>query len=345
LLRRWRGSTIRPLELATRILRLFVYSTGFGLNPPRGTEDCELRLIGSYTALATPFDDGSDLDVDAWVRMVEAQRIGGSAGIVVAGSTGEGQALEESEFTKLLTLALRHAGEMHVIAGTGTYSTAKTLRQTQLARRLGAHAALVVTPPYVRPTQEGLFGHYAQLADQAGLPIILYNVPTRTGCDLTPATVARLAPFETIIGIKEACPEADRMAALLEFASDGFSVLSGDDGSAARAMLSGAQGVISVASNIVPASFRRLCDHALAGRADLVASRMAGLMPLVAFLSVESNPIPLKALLATKGLGSAAPRLPLTRMSEEYRSSLEALLPALVALEFSAAAELAALSV
>ncbi|MBN8427165.1 MAG: 4-hydroxy-tetrahydrodipicolinate synthase [Xanthomonadales bacterium] len=308
-------------------------------------EDCPLRLIGSYTALATPFDEQSQLDIDAWVRMVEAQRSGGSAGIVVGGSTGEGQALEEAELAQLLSVALRYSGNMTVIAGTGHSSTRKTILQTQFARQHGAQAALVVTPPYVRPTQEGLYRHYIEVAERGGLPVILYNVPARTGCDLQPSTVARLAEVESIVGIKEANVAEERLSALLPMVSSRFSLLSGDDATAAQSILAGAQGVVSVASNILPATFRRLCDHALAGNADLVAARMNALMPLLSFLGVESNPIPLKALLASKGLGSDVPRLPLTKLSAEHRLTMEAMLPTLVALEFSAAAELAALSV
>lgn len=307
-------------------------------------EEPTLRLSGSYTALATPFDDHARLDMDAWIRMVEAQRSGGSAGIVVAGSTGEGQALDEAEFAQLLDTALRFAGSMQVIAGTGTSSTAKTIRMTRFAHERGAHAALVVTPPYVRPTQDGLYRHYVEVATHGNLPVILYNVPTRTGCDLSPVTVARLAGLESIIGIKEAFLGGDRLAALLPLVSASFSILSGDDATAGQWMLAGAQGVISVASNVVPATFRKLCDHALSGHPELVALRMNALMPLLSFLAVESNPIPLKALLASKGLGSASPRLPLTALSGEHRPALDALLPALVALEFSAAAELADLS-
>jgi 4-hydroxy-tetrahydrodipicolinate synthase len=303
-----------------------------------------LRITGSLTALATPFaapqpGHEASLDFDAWQRLVEAQRVGGTQGVVVAGSTGEGSALDDAEFAQLIERARPLLGGMQLIAGTGLSNTRKTIAQTRLAARAGAEAALVVTPPYVRPTQEGLYAHFSAVADQGELPVLLYNVPGRTGCDLLPATVARLAAHPRIIGIKEARAEAERMEALLPLRSEGFSVLSGDDPTCGRAMLAGADGVISVASNVVPAAMRRLCDLARAGRADAVAALEARLAPLFAFLAIESNPIPLKALLARKGLGSEFPRLPLTPLLADHRPALDALLPDLAPIEFSASAE------
>lgn len=303
-----------------------------------------MRITGSLTALATPFaapqpGHEATLDFDAWQRLVEAQRVGGTQGVVVAGSTGEGSALDDAEFAQLIERARPLLGGMQLIAGTGLSNTRKTIAQTRLAARAGAEAALVVTPPYVRPTQEGLYAHFSAVADQGELPVLLYNVPGRTGCDLLPPTVARLAAHPRIIGIKEARAEAERMEALLALRSDGFSVLSGDDPTCGRAMLAGADGVISVASNVVPAAMRRLCDLARAGRADAVAALEARLAPLFAFLAIESNPIPLKALLARKGLGSEFPRLPLTPLLADHKPALDALLPDLAPIEFSASAE------
>ncbi len=304
-----------------------------------------MRITGCLTALATPFcapsaaGEGA-IDFDAWSRLVEAQRVGGTQGIVVAGSTGEGSALDDGELHQLIERALKLAGGMRVIAGTGLSNTRKTVALTRSAARAGAEAALVVAPPYVRPTQEGLYAHYMAVAEGGDLPVVLYNVPARTACDLLPATVARLARHPRIVGIKEARPEAERMEALLPLRGEGFAVLSGDDPTCGRAMLSGADGVISVASNVAPAAMRRLCDLARAGRADAAAAIEAKLAPLFAFLGVEPNPIPLKALLAGKGLGSEHPRLPLTALSGENRPAMEALLPDLATTEFAASAEL-----
>ena len=214
-----------------------------------------MRLSGSITALASPFDAAGEIDLDAWQRLLSLQLAGGTQAIVVAGSTGEAAALYDAEYDTLLRSAVEFvAGRIPVLAGTGLSNTAKTIEQTRRAGALGADAALVVTPPYVRPTQPGLIAHYRAVADDGALPIVLYNVPGRTGCDLLPETVAELAPHPRILGIKEARTEVERMVALMAFKGENFSVLTGDDPTACRAMLAGCDGVVSVASNVLPAS-------------------------------------------------------------------------------------------
>ncbi len=277
-----------------------------------------LRIQGSITALATPFTAAGELDLDAWHRLLQMQVDGGTEGVVVAGSTGEAAALYDIEYDTLLRTAVEFvAGRIPVLAGTGLSNTAKTIEQTRRVAALGADAALVVTPPYVRPTQLGLLAHYGAVADDGALPIVLYNVPGRTGCDLVPETVSELATHERIIGIKEARNDPERMAALLPSRDDGFVVLSGDDPTAARAMLAGADGVISVASNVLPGMFRKLCDLARAGRVEAAEGQDARMHDLYDFLAVESNPIPLKALLSRVGIGRGL-RLPLTSLSPEH---------------------------
>ncbi|WP_133479072.1 4-hydroxy-tetrahydrodipicolinate synthase [Cognatilysobacter segetis] len=279
-----------------------------------------MRLSGSITALATPFDVSGELDLDAWQRLLRQQLDAGTQGVVVAGSTGEAAALLDPEYDLLLRMAVETVGgRIPVLAGTGLSNTLKTIELTRRVAALGADAALVVTPPYVRPTQAGLVAHYRALASDAALPIVLYNVPGRTGCDLLPETVAELAGHPRIVGIKEARSEPERMAALLAFRDAGFAVLSGDDATACRAMLQGADGVISVASNVVPGMFRRLCDLARArdpGAADVDAQ----LHELYDFLGVEPNPIPVKALLARLGIGHGL-RLPLIELSPAHAES------------------------
>lgn len=276
-----------------------------------------MRLSGSITALATPFDASGELDLDAWRRLLHGQIESGTQGIVVAGSTGEAASLLDAEYDLLLRTAVETVGgRIPVVAGTGLSNTLKTIEQTRRAALLGADAALVVTPPYVRPTQAGLVAHYRAVANDASLPVVLYNVPGRTGCDLLPETVAELAGHPRIVGIKEAKSEPERMTALLALRGDGFAVLSGDDATACRAMLQGADGVISVASNVVPGAFRRLCD--LARSRDPRAQDLdAQLVPLYEFLNVEPNPIPVKALLARLGIGQGL-RLPLTDLSAAH---------------------------
>ena len=277
-----------------------------------------MRLSGSITALATPFNAAGELDLDAWQRLLQQQLDAGTQAIVVAGSTGEAAALYDAEFDLLLRTAVEFvAGRIPVLAGTGLSNTAKTIEQTRRAAALGADAALIVTPPYVRPTQAGLIAHYRAIADDNALPVVLYNVPGRTGGDLLPETVAELCGHPRIVGIKEARAEPERMEALLKFRSGDFAVLSGDDPTARRAMLAGADGVISVASNILPAAMRRLCDLARAGKAEAANEIDAQLQPAFEFLGVEPNPIPVKAVLALQGIGHGL-RLPLLPLSAAH---------------------------
>ena len=279
-----------------------------------------MRLSGSITALATPFDASGEIDLDGWQRLLAGQLEGGTQGIVVAGSTGEAAALLDPEYDLLVRLAVQTVGgRIPVIAGTGLSNTLKTIELTRRAHRLGADAALVVTPPYVRPTQAGLVAHYRAVASDAALPVILYNVPGRTGCDLLPESVAELSGHPRIIGIKEARSEPERMTALLALREEGFAVLSGDDPTACRAMLQGADGVISVASNVVPAAFRRLSD--LARTRDARAQAWdEGLVDLYDFLGVEPNPVPVKALLSLLGIGQGL-RLPLLPLSGTHEAA------------------------
>ena len=301
-----------------------------------------MRIEGSITALATPFDASGDIDYAAWQRLLELQIAGGTQAVVVAGSTGEAAALDDAEFDRLLGSAVEVVnGRIPVLAGTGMQSTAKTVAQTRRAAARGASAALVVTPPYVRPTQAGLLVHYTQLAEQAGLPIVLYNVPARTGCDLLPETVAQLCAHRPIIGIKEARGEIDRMRALVALRSPTFSVLSGDDPTAGAAMLAGADGVISVASNVVPVAVRKLSDLARGGDAPAVAALLDRLAPLFTFLGVEPNPIPVKALLARMGIGNGL-RLPLLPLSSYHARDAIVMAAACATLESETAGSLAA---
>jgi 4-hydroxy-tetrahydrodipicolinate synthase len=282
-----------------------------------------LRISGSITALATPFTAAGEVDLDGWRRLLQLQLDGGTQGVVVAGSTGEAASLYDAEYDLLLRSAVEFiAGRIPVLAGTGLSNTAKTIEQTRRAAALGADAALVVTPPYVRPTQEGLVAHYRAVADDGAVPVVLYNVPGRTGCDMLPQTVAALASHGRIVGIKEARNDVERMAALLPLRNERFSVLSGDDPTAARAMLAGADGLVSVASNVLPRAFRRLCDLARASKRADAAALDARLQPSCDFMGIESNPIPLKAVLARMGIGRGL-RLPLTMLSPAHAELAE----------------------
>lgn len=285
-----------------------------------------MQLQGSITALTTPFTESGMLDLGAWRAQIDMQIRSGTAAVVVAGSTGEAANLGDEEYSQLIELAaIRVAGRIPILAGTGLSSTAKTIRQTKLAKDSGADVALVVTPPYVRPTQAGLHAHYFAVADSAGIPVVLYNVPGRTGCDLQPQTVARLYGHGNIIGLKEAVGDEARWEELYPLASPAFSLLSGDDPTFVRAIAGGAQGVISVASNVVPAAFARICrmlqDCNVAGAQGLDA----GLRNLYDFLGVEPNPVPVKALMRLMGFGHGL-RLPLLPLSDAHAGEAQKML-------------------
>lgn len=275
-----------------------------------------MELAGSLCAIATPFDADGALDLSAFARLLDYQLDGGTQGIVVAGSTGEAHMLDESEFERLLAFAVeRVAGRVPVVAGTGEAATAKTVALTRRAKALGADAALVVAPYYVRPTQEGLRRHFSEVAAHVDVPVVMYNVPSRTGCDMQPETVAALRDTAGIIGIKEAVGTPERIQAIAQLRRPGFVYLSGDDGSAAAAMLAGAGGVVSVVNNLVPGPFRALCDAALGGDHAATQQHAARLGPLLDALNCAPNPIPVKAGLAELGLCRASLRMPLLELS------------------------------
>lgn len=283
---------------------------------------------GSLVALATPMHAGGSLDMEAFRRLVEFHVGSGTQGIVVAGTTGESPCLEPRELETLLEAAIEAAaGRVPVIGGSGTNSTAKTIELTQRVERSGADAALVVTPYYNRPTQEGLYRHYEAVAASTGLPVILYNVPGRTACDLKPETAARLALIGNVVALKEAVPGTERVLRLRELAGDSFVLLSGDDATSMAFMLAGGDGVISVTANVAPRLVRGLCDAARAGETRKAESLNERLDALNQALFLEPNPIPVKWALMRMGLLSEGIRLPLTWLDERHH---EAVLEALV---------------
>lgn len=286
-----------------------------------------MRWSGSICALVTPFEASGALDVVALRKLLDWHVSAGTNGLVIAGSTGEAALLDDAEYGALLqTAAQQVAGRLPLIAGIGSPSTQKSIRAAAVAHQAGYQAVLAVTPYYVRPTQAGLKAHFLALAEASVLPVILYNVPGRTGSDLLPETVAELCTHANIIGIKEARAEPERMAALLALQSTEFDVLSGDDGTALRAMRAGARGVISVAANVVPAPFARLCRHALAQEFAAAEAIDDKLQLLYDALGVESNPIPAKFLLAALDRCQNVLRLPLQGLAEPFRAGVMAAL-------------------
>lgn len=276
----------------------------------------DVELAGSLCAIATPFDADGALDLAAFARLIDHQLEGGTQGIVVAGSTGEAHMLDGGEYERLLAFAVeRIARRVPVIAGTGEAATSKAIALTRRARALGVDAALVVTPYYVRPTQDGLRRHFGEISGRCDIPVVMYNVPSRTACDMRPETVAELREATGIIGIKEAVGTPERIRAIAQLQRPGFVYLSGDDGSAAEAMLAGAGGVVSVVNNLVPKPFRVLCDAARSGDHAATQQHAARIDPLLDALNCAPNPIPVKAGLAELGLCGAVVRLPLVTLA------------------------------
>jgi 4-hydroxy-tetrahydrodipicolinate synthase len=278
---------------------------------------------GSIVALVTPMDAAGELDLAALDRLVEFHIGEGTDGFVIAGTTGESPTLAADELETLVGRAVAAvAGRVPVIAGSGTNSTAKTIELTRRVARAGADAALVVTPYYNKPMQAGLLAHYRAVADASELPVVLYNVPGRTACDLKPETAAALAEHERIVGLKEALGDPARWQALRELCPGSFCLLSGDDATAMDLILAGGQGVISVTANVAPRLMHGLCEAALAGERRKAASINDRLNDLHGALFVESSPIPVKWAVARMGLIGRGIRLPLTWLAPANEPAL-----------------------
>ena len=248
---------------------------------------------GSLVAIVTPMRADGAIDFEAWDRLLDLHLANGTAGIVVGGSTGESATLSDAELLQLLARARsRLQGRLPLIAGVGGSSTATVVSRVRALAATGVDALLAVTPAYNKPTQEGLYRHFAAIAAAAAAPVLLYNVPSRTAVDLLPATAARLAELPAIAGIKEAVSDMTRIRELLRMLPARCSVLSGDDPSACEAALAGAHGVISVTANVVPAAMAALMSSAARGERAQAEALDAPLAALHRDLGAESNPIP-----------------------------------------------------
>ncbi len=284
---------------------------------------------GSLVAIVTPMRPDGTLDLDAWERLIELHLANGTSGIVVGGTTGESATLTEAELCQLTERACaRVGGRAAVIAGAGTSSTAATIERARRLCELPIDALLVVTPAYNRPTQEGLFQHFAAVARAARVPIILYNVPTRTAVDMLPSTVQRLSQLPGIAGVKEAVTEPERVRELVALCGPEFVVLSGDDATARRSVLEGARGLISVTANVAPLAMSRMIAAALRKDATEAARLDAPMAALHRDLFLEANPIPVKWALQRMGLIESGIRLPLTELATKHRSALLAAMQA-----------------
>jgi 4-hydroxy-tetrahydrodipicolinate synthase len=284
---------------------------------------------GSIPALVTPMRADGSVDFEAWQRLLDWHVAEGTDAIVVGGTTGESPTLETGELAELVGRARDRVGErIPVIAGSGTNSTAKTIELSRAMARAGADALLVVTPYYNKPTQEGLFRHFTAVADAVDIPVLMYNVPGRTACDMLPETVVRLSKHPLIAGIKEATGDLSRAETILQGARSGFQLISGDDPTAAELMKRGASGVISVTANVAPRAMHDMCAAALAGQHAQAAAINEKLMPLHLAMFVEANPIPVKWAVARLGLVGQGIRLPLTPLSERLHDDVLAAMKA-----------------
>jgi 4-hydroxy-tetrahydrodipicolinate synthase len=282
---------------------------------------------GSLVAIVTPMHPDGSIDWPAWERLLALHLAAGSSGVVVGGTTGESATLSQEDLLGLLERArVRLRGRAALIAGAGSSSTAQTVERARLLSGAGVDGLLVVTPAYNKPTQEGLFRHFEAVAAAASVPVVLYNVPTRTAVDLLPATVARLAKLPRVVAVKEAVPSVERVRELVASVPQGFSVLSGDDASAVDTMAHGARGVISVSANLVPRAMAELAAAAIKGDREAALRRAEPLRALHEALFLETNPIPVKWAMAQRGLIQGALRLPMTELSEPLRARVRAAL-------------------
>ena len=278
---------------------------------------------GSMVALVTPMKEDGSIDKKALHELVDWHLASDTDALVVTGTTGEGPTLTtEEQFDIIATVVDQVANRIPVIAGTGSHSTQHTLELTLHAEKAKADAALIVTPYYNKPTQSGLFEHYKTIANHTALPIILYNVPGRTCCDLLPETVEKLSTIPSIIGIKEATGKIERTIDILNRVPKQFAVYSGDDATAMELMFNGAKGVISVTANVAPRKMHELCKAATSGDKALAIKINKELMPLHQFLFVEANPIPVKWALHEMQRIATGIRLPLLPLDVQYRSEL-----------------------
>lgn len=281
---------------------------------------------GVFTALVTPFRDGA-LDERALHDAIEAQIAAGVDGVVPCGSTGEAATLSHAEHRRVVEVAVAAArGRVQVLAGTGSNSTREAIELTRHAKEAGADGALLISPYYNKPTQDGIVAHYAEVARQTAFPLVVYNVPGRTASNLLPATLARLAEMDQIVAVKESSGDLNQIAHVIAAVPAGFSVLSGDDWATLPMLALGSHGVISTASNVAPGEVVDLVRAFRAG--DLARARALHyrLLPLFDALFCETNPIPVKAAVALRAGVREELRLPLTPISDANRARLETVL-------------------
>lgn len=284
-------------------------------------------ISGSIVAIVTPMNEAGEVDWPSLDALVEWHVESGTNAIVAVGTTGESATLDFDEHPKVIERVVKRVGgRIPVIAGSGANATAEAIQLTRNAKEVGADACLLVTPYYNKPTQEGLYRHFSAVADAVDIPQILYNVPGRTACDMSNATVLRLCEIENIVGLKDATGDVARGAELIRDLEGRIAVYSGDDGTAVDLMLSGGMGSISVTANVVPAELAAVCAAAISGDAAKAKALDAEIEALHSELFLESNPIPVKWALAEMNKMPSGIRLPLTQLDEAFHAQLRATL-------------------
>jgi 4-hydroxy-tetrahydrodipicolinate synthase len=283
-------------------------------------------FTGAISALITPFRDGV-VDEAALRELVEWQIDSGVDGLVPCGSTGESATLSHAEHEQVISIVVEQArGRVPVIAGTGSNSTAEAIRLTAFAREIRADGALLISPYYNKPTQEGIYKHYKMIAASVDLPLIVYNIPGRTGSNILPETFARMCEIKHIVGIKEASGSMDQCSDILKLCGDRLIMLSGDDPLTLPLMAMGAKGVISVATNVMPREMHQLTAAALSGDCNRARELHFRMLPLMRALFMETNPIPIKQACAFMGKCTNEMRMPLLPMSQQQAEKLRAVM-------------------
>lgn len=281
---------------------------------------------GAMVAIVTPFKKGK-VDEKGLKKLIEFQIKNGTHGIVPCGTTGESATLSHEEHERVVEITIQTvAGRVPVVAGTGSNSTAESIKLTKHAKKAGADAALMITPYYNKPTQEGLYQHFKAVAEAVDIPIVLYNVPGRTSVNMLPETVARLAKIKNIVGIKEATGSLQQVSEVIRLSNKGFRLVSGDDFTFLPTLAVGGKGVISVASNVAPRDMAGLYNAFEGGDGQKAQELHYKLFPLFQALFYETNPVPAKTALGLMGMISPEPRLPLAPMSSQNVERLKAVL-------------------
>ena len=289
------------------------------------------NLKGSIAALVTPMDSDGEINWEGLEELIQWHIRSNTSGLVIVGTTGESATLDVAEHVQLIERAVDISeGKIKTIAGTGANSTKEAIYLTNSAKSAGADASLLVTPYYNKPTQEGLYQHYMMIVDEVDLPQILYNVPSRTGCDLLNETVLRLVDHENIVGLKDATGDLARLKDIINKLTPkqegAFSLFSGDDPTATEFIINGGVGTISVTANIVPKIIAEICDYALSGEVEVAIELDKRLIKLNEILFAESNPIPTKWMLNRIGRISDGIRLPLTPLNPKFHKQAEQIL-------------------